>query len=148
MPLERKYNDYTCEELYAKQGHNDRVRTCDLTPQDRVEREAKDDNSLLESDWLTRTGAPLLRLGEVPHDIKPNRTRAIVYFGIRGEQYLPMAFAIDYNKRTSEQKLSHLGQTRFDQKGTRWPDQDLEDQVISDASDCSVFPLPVLYDAK
>ena len=95
------------------------MRTCNLTPQARVEREAKDDDSLLESDWLTRIGAPLLRLGEVPHDTKPNRTRAMVYFGVRREQYLPMAFAIDYNKRTSDQALSHLGQTQYGQKGTR-----------------------------
>ena len=46
---ERLYNDYTCEELYAPQGHNDRVRTCDLAPQDRVEHEANDDDSLMES---------------------------------------------------------------------------------------------------
>ena len=62
---ERKYNDYTCEEFYACQGHNDRVRTCDLTPQDRMEHEANDDNSMMESDWLTRTCAPLLHLGQV-----------------------------------------------------------------------------------
>ena len=41
------------------------MRTYDLTPEDRVEREANDDDSQLGSDWRTRTGAPLLRLGEV-----------------------------------------------------------------------------------
>ena len=90
-----------------------------MTPQDRVEREAKDDDSLLESDWLTRTGAPLLRLGEVSQDKQPNRTRAIVDFDNLGEQLLPTSFAIDYNGRTDEQKLSFVGQTNYNQK-ERW----------------------------
>ena len=116
---ERLYNDYSCEELYAPQGHNDRVRTCDLMPQDRVEREANNDDSMMESDWLTRIGAPLLRLGQVSQDKQPNRTRAIIDFGNLGEQLLPTSFAIDYNGRTDEQKLSFVGQTNYNQK-ERW----------------------------
>ena len=75
---ERQYNDYTCEELYAKQGHRDRVRTVDLTPEDHVEREANDDDSQENSDLHKRTGHRLLRQGEVPRNLRPNRTRAYI----------------------------------------------------------------------
>ena len=52
----RAYNDYTCEEFYAAQGHDDRVRTADLFPEDAIKREITDDDSLLDSDWHERTG--------------------------------------------------------------------------------------------
>ena len=56
------------------------MRTVDLTPEDRVNRELKDDDSLKASDWRERTGQPLLRLGEVTADLKPNRKKAMIYF--------------------------------------------------------------------
>ena len=46
----RQYDDYTCEEFYAPQRNKDRARTADLTPEDAMYRELKDDDSLKESD--------------------------------------------------------------------------------------------------
>ena len=46
----RQYDDYTCEEFYISQENKDRVRTADLTPEDVMYREFKDDDSLKESD--------------------------------------------------------------------------------------------------
>ena len=41
-----QYDDYTCEEYYATKDNKDRVRTVvDLTPEDRVNHELKDDDS-------------------------------------------------------------------------------------------------------
>ena len=77
---ERQYEDYTCEEYYAPQGHKDRVHTADLTPQDIINRELKDGDSLKDSDWRERTGQSLLRLGMVSSDLKPNRNKAMIYF--------------------------------------------------------------------
>ena len=65
--------------------------------------------------WIL-TGAharPLLRLGEVPFNLKPNHTKAIVYFGDKGEQYLPTAFAMESHRRTKDQMFLYLGQTQF-----------------------------------
>ena len=45
-----QYDDYTCEEFYISQENKDRVRTADLTPEDVMYREFKDDDSLKESD--------------------------------------------------------------------------------------------------
>jgi hypothetical protein len=47
--------DYTDEELNLPQGHVDRIRTVDLTPEDRKRREDADDDSVLPTDWLERT---------------------------------------------------------------------------------------------
>ena len=59
----RQYNDYTCEECYATKYNKDRMRTVDMTPADRLNRELKDDDSVRASDWRERTSQPLLRLG-------------------------------------------------------------------------------------
>ena len=42
----RKYDDYTCEEMYVPQGHKDRVRTADLPPEDAMDRKIRDDDSI------------------------------------------------------------------------------------------------------
>ena len=76
----RQYDDCTCEEYCAPQGHEDRVRTTDLTPEDVINRELKDGDSLKNSDWRERTGHPPLRLGTVSSDLKPNHKRALIYF--------------------------------------------------------------------
>jgi hypothetical protein len=46
--------DYTDEELNRPQGHVDRIRTVDLTPEDRKRSEDADDDSVLPTDWLER----------------------------------------------------------------------------------------------
>ena len=46
---------YSREELNAKQGHEDRVRTADLIPEHKLAREMNGDDSELESDWRDRT---------------------------------------------------------------------------------------------
>ena len=46
---------YSEAEFLAKQGHSDCVRTVDCTPEDKHERDANDDDSLLSSDWQDRT---------------------------------------------------------------------------------------------
>ena len=104
----RKYDDYTCEEFYAPQGHKDCVRTADLTLEDAVDRELKDDDPLKESDWRERTVKPLLRLGEVPTNLKPNRKRAEIYFKDDEKKLLPTSFAAEEHKRTLDQILSEL----------------------------------------
>ena len=48
--------DYTNEEMNLPQGHEDRIRTIDLLPDDRKHREQDDDDSVLPTDWLQRTG--------------------------------------------------------------------------------------------
>ena len=67
----RQYDNYTCEEYYVAQYNKDCVRTVELTPEDRLNHELKDDDSLKASDWRERTGTgqPLLRMGEVSSDI-------------------------------------------------------------------------------
>ena len=112
---ERQYEDYTCEEYYAPQGHKDRVHTADLTPQDIINRELKDGDSLKDSDWRERTGQSLLRLGTVASDLKPNRKKAMICF--EGDDYklLPTAYAAEEHRRTVEQMMSFLGQTNFRQ---------------------------------
>ena len=42
---------YTCEEYYAPQDNKDRVRTVGMAPEDAINRELKDDDSLKASDW-------------------------------------------------------------------------------------------------
>ncbi len=51
----RRPFDYTDEEMNLPQGHEDRIRTVDLLPEDRKRREQEDDDSVLPSDWLERT---------------------------------------------------------------------------------------------
>ena len=95
----RQYDDYTCEEYYAPQGRKDRVRTADLTPEDAINRELKDDDSLKDSDWRERTGQPLLRLRIIVlPDLKPNRKKAMIYFEGDDKKYLPVAYAADKHK--------------------------------------------------
>ena len=89
---ERQHRDYTCEEYYATHDNKDRVRTVDLTPEDCLNREIKDDDSQKGSDWHERTGQPLLRMGEVPKDLRPNRKKAYIYFGEYDKKYLPAAY--------------------------------------------------------
>ena len=109
----RQYDNYTCEEYYATNDNKDRVRTLDLTPEDHVNRE--DDDSLKVSDWRERTGQPLLSLGEVPDDIKPNRKKAMIYFEGDDCKYLTTTYAAEQHRRTVEQTMSFLGQTNFHQ---------------------------------
>ena len=52
---DRKPGDYSKAELEAPQGHLDRVRTADLRPEHRAERELTDDDSHKPSDWGDRT---------------------------------------------------------------------------------------------
>ena len=52
---ERNPGDYSRAEFKAEQGHLDRVRTADLRPEDRAERELVDDDSHKPSDWRDRT---------------------------------------------------------------------------------------------
>ena len=100
-------------------------------------------------------------MGEVSSDIRPNRKKAMIYFENDDYKYLPAAYAAETHRCTVEQTMSFIGQTNFRQgrhgnqstlerlkkpgnKCTRkWPDQDFEDQCMSDASNCSVCPLPV-----
>ena len=51
----RQPGKYSPHELTAGQGHEHRVRTVDLLPEDRLERENQDDDSMLMSDWKDRT---------------------------------------------------------------------------------------------
>lgn len=51
----RAPGNYSLAEFLAKQPHQDRVRTADLNPGDRAERDLADDDSHKESDWLDRT---------------------------------------------------------------------------------------------
>jgi len=53
--FKRNPYDYTDEEFSLPQGHEDRIRTVDLLPEDRKRREDADDDSILPSDWLERT---------------------------------------------------------------------------------------------
>ena len=91
------------------------MRAVDLTPEDRLDHELKDDNSLKASDWRERTGQPLLRLGEVSSDIRPNRKKAMIYFEGGDCKYLPIAYASEQHRCTVEQTMSFLGQTNFRQ---------------------------------
>ena len=91
------------------------MRTVDLTPEDRLEREVRDDDSQKNSDWHQHTGHHLLRQGEVPRNLRPNRTRVYIYFGEEGKKYLPVAFAAEAHRRTIAQMWSHLGQTQYGQ---------------------------------
>jgi len=52
---QRKPFHYSHAEKMATQGHEDRVRTVDLTLEDCAERELADDNSCKPSDWKDRT---------------------------------------------------------------------------------------------
>ena len=54
--------DYTDEEMNLPQGHEDRIRTVDLLPNDKKRREQDDDNSVLPTDWLEHTGEASLAL--------------------------------------------------------------------------------------
>ena len=103
----RAYNDYTTEELLARQGRSLRIRTKDLIPFDRVKREMAGDDSDLESDWLDRTGHAK---GHVPSlgDMAANRT----LLNDRMGGWLPAAYAVDESKRTELQKLSFDMQNR------------------------------------
>ena len=91
------------------------MRTVDLTPEDRLSREVKDDDSQKNSDWHERTGHPLLRLSEVPKNLRPNRTKAYIFFGEEGKKYLPAAYAHEADRRTVDQMWLHLGQTKCPQ---------------------------------
>ena len=87
-----------------------------------------------------------MRLGEVPIDLKPNRQRAEIYFKDDEKELLPTTDAAKEHTRTIDQMLSALGQQNFIQGrlGNQLLPEDLkEDQIMSDASDCSVCPLPV-----
>ena len=46
---------YSREELNAKQGHANRVRTVDLIPEHKLARKQDGNDSEKESDWLDRT---------------------------------------------------------------------------------------------
>ena len=109
----RQYNDYTCEECYATKDNKDRVRTVGMTPADRLNRELKDDDSVRASDWRERTGQPLLRMGEVSSDIRPDPNKAMIYFEGDDYKYPPVAYATEQHRRTVEQTMSLLGQTNF-----------------------------------
>ena len=52
---DRKHGDYSRTELEAEQGHLDRVRTADLLPEHRAERELMDDYSHKSSGWADCT---------------------------------------------------------------------------------------------
>ena len=52
---ERKPYMYSMAEFMAEQGAADRIRTADLTPADKADREIADDDSMKESDWFDRT---------------------------------------------------------------------------------------------
>ena len=109
----RQYDDYTCEEYYVTTDNKDRVRIVDLTPEDRVNCELKDDDSLKASDWRKCMGQPLLRLGTVESDLRPNRKKAMIYFEGGAKKYLPITYAAEDNRRTVDQMISFLGQTKY-----------------------------------
>ena len=109
----RQYDDYTCEEYCAPQDHKDRVRTVDLTPEDAINRELKDDDSLRDSDWRERKGRYLLRLGTVPSNLRPNRKKAMICFEGNDRKFLPTAYAAEDRRRTVDQMMPFLGQTNF-----------------------------------
>ena len=110
-----QYGDYTCEEYYARKDNIDQVRTVDLTPEDRLNRDLNDDDSLKGSDWRGRTGQPLLRLGAVASNLKPNRKKAMIYFKGNDNKFLPTAYVAEEHRRTVDQMMSFLGQTNFGQ---------------------------------
>ena len=109
----RQHGDYTCEEYYATHDNKDRVRTVDLTPEERLNREIKDDDSQKGSDWHECTGQPLLRMNEVPKDLRPNCKKTYIYFANNENQYLPAAYAAEDNMRTIDRIMSHFGQTKY-----------------------------------
>ena len=109
----RQYDDYTCEEYCAPQDHKDRVRTVDLMPEDAINRELKDDDSLRDSDWRERKGQYLLRLGTVPSNLRPNRKKAMICFEGNDRKFLPTAYAAEDRRRTVDQMMPFLGQTNF-----------------------------------
>ena len=101
---------------YATKDNKDRERTVDLTPEDRLNREIKDDDSNKGSDWCKRTGQPLLRMSKVSDDIRPNRKKAMIYFENDESKYLPVVYAAETHRRTVEQQTrSFIGQTDFRQ---------------------------------
>ena len=61
----RSPGHYSEAEQMAKQGHLDRIRTVDLMPDHRMERELADDNSLKLIDWHDRTS-----INSVAHKIR------------------------------------------------------------------------------
>ena len=89
------------------------MRTVDLTPEDRLDREIRDDDSQKGSDWHERTGQPFLRMGEVPNDLRPNHKKAWIYFDSNDSKCLPAAYAAEDNRRTVDQMMSFLGQTKY-----------------------------------
>ena len=103
----RAYNDYTTEELLARQGRSVRIRTKDLIPFDRVKREMAGDDSDRESDWLDRTGHAK---GHVS-SLGDNAANRILLNDQKGG-WLPAAYAADASKRTELQKLSFDMQNR------------------------------------
>jgi hypothetical protein len=52
----RRLFDYTDEEMNLPQGHEDRIRMADLLPEYKKRREQDDNDSVLPTDWLERTG--------------------------------------------------------------------------------------------
>ena len=103
----RAYNDYTMEELLARQGRSVRIRTKDLIPFDRLKREMDGDDSELESDWLDRTGHAK---GHIP-SLGDKAANRILLNDLKGG-WLPAAYAVDPKKRTELQKLSYDMQER------------------------------------
>ena len=91
------------------------MRTVDLTPEDRLNREIKVDDSHKGSDWRERMGQPLLRVGKVSNDIRPNHKKAWIYFEKDDSKYLPVAYAAETHRRTVDQTMSFIGQTNFRQ---------------------------------
>ena len=89
------------------------MRTTDPTPADAINCDLKDGDSFKDSDWRERTGQPLLRLGTVLSDIKPNRKRALIYFKDDEKKLLPVAYAAEEHKRTFDQMMLFLGQSNF-----------------------------------
>ena len=97
----RSYNDYTTEEMLARQGRSLRVRTKDLIPFDRIKREVAGDDSDKESDWLDRTGHAKGHISSLG-DMAANRA----LLNDKKGGWLPAAYAVDESKRTELQKLS------------------------------------------
>ena len=84
------------------------MRAADLTPEDAMSRELKNDDSLKESDQRECTGQPLLRLGKVPTKLKPNSKKEDIYFGKNEKKLLPTAYTAEPHKRTLDQMPNAL----------------------------------------
>jgi hypothetical protein len=97
------------------------VRTCDLCPEDQVDRELKDDDSDRESDWLNRTSHPIYHV-KVPEPKKqPNRVTAHVPNGEVPNitrHMVPSVFVVNPDRRSDIQKLSAVGQSKDTFSGT------------------------------